>query len=247
MSKKSFIEDVKKIVAETIYKSSINNKLDETYLKETKQLVKKFKHQSFANFWKTYISGANAPHYHIPYNGHVLTKLPCDMFIYKDIISKAKPEVIIEIGTGKGGSTIFFSECSNGDVVTIDIHKPVNETLNDFKDRNIRFIHGGASSDSLLRDIVINYGDKKCMVIDDGSHMMDHVYKAFKYLNVLIPNGGFYIVEDGVSSFIYGRGYRGNPCFAISRILYDYPSFGLFRDYDRFAFSTILRGVLQRN
>ena len=134
-----------------------------------------------------------------------MTKLPCDMFIYPDIIYKIKPEIIIEIGTQRGVSAIYFSDLlkeTGGRVLTVDINSPEKEILKEFEENKISFINGNINDPKTIESILRFCNEKKCLIIDDGSHNQDDVYSAFKSLNHLIPNNGLYIIEDGMTNSI---------------------------------------------
>ena len=57
--------------------------------------------------------------------GVEMGKYPNDLLVYQEIIYSTKPDVIIECGTDKGGSALFFAHLfdiiGNGKVITIDI------------------------------------------------------------------------------------------------------------------------------
>lgn len=235
----------RKIMLRPVTKSS--------YITETENLVKKFEKMSLADFWRAYVSGEDAPHYKIPYRGLYMTKLPADIFIYPDIIYRAKPEVVVEIGTQRGGSAIFLSDLLaslGGKVVTVDVNSPEEEMLLQFGEKNIAFIKGDINNSETIHNILKHCNEKNCLVIDDGSHNKNDIYAAFQSLNHLIPVGGFYIVEDGMTNAILRHILPDKqdlqPNEAIAQILQNYPSFELFRDYDEYIFSTVLMGILQR-
>lgn len=232
----------KNMLLKTISKSN--------YISETDNLVKEFSEVSLLDFWREYVSGNDAPCYKIPYKGLYMTKLPCDIFIYPDIIYRSKPEVVVEIGTQRGGSAIFFSDLLapwGGNVVTVDINPPKKETLLQFEEKNIIFIKGDINDLKTIDSILEQCKRKNCLIIDDGSHNEHDIYDAFRSLNHLVPVEGFYIIEDGVTNAIFLPGKINlQPNRAIARILQNYPNFELFREYDRYIFSTVLMGILRR-
>jgi len=225
-----------------------NDKL--SYIEEVNRFTQNTKKISLKEFWQLYVFGSEAPHYQIPYKGCMMTKLPCDMFIYPDIIYQFKPEIIVEIGTQRGTSAIYFADLlkdNGGKILTIDINFPNNKTLNEFKDKNITFIRGDINDSETIKQIIEFCKEKKCLVIDDGSHNQNDVYSAFKSLNHLIPNYGFYIIEDGMTNSIVKPWNKDlQPNVGINKILKDYSNFKLYRDYDIFIFSTVFKGILQK-
>jgi len=231
-----------KMLLKTISKSS--------YISETENLVKKFSEISLLDFWREYVTGNDAPHYRVPYRGFNMTKLPCDMFIYPDIIYRSKPELIVEIGTQRGGSALFFSDLLTpwgGKVVTVDVNLPKKETLLQFEEKNIIFIKGDINNPETIYNVLEQCNEKNCLVIDDGSHNENDIYNAFRSLNHLVPVEGFYIIEDGMTNAILLPNKKNlQPNRAIAWVLQNYPNFELFREYDRYIFSTVLMGILQR-
>lgn len=225
-----------------------NNKL--SYIEETNLFSKNTKKISLKEFWQFYVSGVEAPHYKIPYKGRFMTKFPCDMFIYPDIIYKMEPEIIVEIGTQRGISAIYFNDLlknNGGKVITIDINSPNDEMLNEFKEKDITFINGNINDDKTIRQIIEFCKGKKCLVLDDGSHNQDDVYFTFKSLNHLIPNNGLYIIEDGMTnSIVEPQSKDFQPNLGINKILKDYSNFKLYIDYDIFIFSTVFKGIIQK-
>ena len=99
------------------------------YLKENKKIMKTLKHTSMVKFWKNYIYRDTSLCDKVPYHNLLLNKLPCDLFIYPDIFYHNKPDTIIEIGTARGGSSIWFSDLiPDGKVITIDIKNTVKKS-----------------------------------------------------------------------------------------------------------------------
>ena len=68
-----------------------------------------FQRTTLEDYWAYYVMSNNAPHYHLPWDGREMTIFPADIIIYKDLIETARPEVVIEIGTQRGTSALFFA------------------------------------------------------------------------------------------------------------------------------------------
>ena len=58
--------------------------------------------------------------------GTPMWKLPFDAFIIQELICMIKPDLIIETGTGCGGSSVFYASImqllDKGEIITIDIY-----------------------------------------------------------------------------------------------------------------------------
>ena len=46
--------------------------------------------------------------HHTSWMGLQCSKCPLDMWVYQEIIVETKPDIIIECGTGQGGSSLFL-------------------------------------------------------------------------------------------------------------------------------------------
>jgi len=129
-------------------------------------------------------------------------KLPFDAFVIQELIVKIRPEYIIETGTAKGGSALFYASIceliGEGNVITVDINLQYDSNeigKYEFADR-IKFIHGG-STNSLTYDEVYGIArGKRNMVILDSWHTKEHVLNEMAMYSKLVPKGSYMIVED---------------------------------------------------
>jgi len=109
----------------------------------------------------------------------------------------------LEIGIGGyedpemgGGSlrvwrTYFYRSCIYG----IDIYdKSVHE------EKRIKTFKGSQVDEKFLSKVVKNIGGID-IIIDDGSHVNDHVIFSFKYLFPILDDNGLYIIEDTQTSY----------------------------------------------
>lgn len=74
-----------------------------------------------------------------------------------------------------------------------------------FEDKNIKtYVTDQSNVDSLnkLIDNVKSFGNYADIILDDGSHMEDHMVISFKTLWALVKPNGLYIIEDVRLSFI---------------------------------------------
>src|SRR3989442_12984437 len=57
--------------------------------------------------------------------GHEVKKCPLDLWIYQELLVRTRPDFIVETGTWRGGSALYFAmlfdHLGHGSVVTIDI------------------------------------------------------------------------------------------------------------------------------
>jgi hypothetical protein len=104
-----------------------------------------------------------------------------------------KTLTIIEIGVFRGGSLQmwqrFFGPLAT--IVGIDINP---ESLR-HEDPGIHIRIGDQGDPAFLQSVVDEFGEPD-IVIDDGSHQMDHIRKSFLFLYPKLSKNGIYIVED---------------------------------------------------
>lgn len=157
-------------------------------------------------------------HHKVTYRGVKAIRCPFDYVLYQMVISKVKPDLIIEVGTNAGGGSLYFSDLQqlNGGGVlhTMDIIDMV--TSNEVKKNpNIKRFLGGYQKYNLSN----TNGFKNIMVIDDGSHTYQDVKESLNKFNHLVPKGSYFIVEDGILNELGYNGYNGGPLKAIEEFL----------------------------
>ncbi|MCE7993725.1 MAG: hypothetical protein HEP71_17195 [Roseivirga sp.] len=189
-------------------------------------------------------------HHRITYRGISMLKCPFDIVIYQMIISEVQPDLIIEIGTNKGGSALYLADLlrnfGDGVVHTIDLkQEKLDPEIRSTE--NIRLFEGGWQNYSLEDCAEFD----KILIIDDGSHTYEQVYQAFHKFHPVVPPGSYYIIEDGIIDQleIPKKKFNGGPLKAINEILATNTSFKVETKWTHFfgpnaTFNT--RGYLKR-
>ena len=117
-----------------------------------------------------------------------------------------QPIKILEIGVLGGASVKTWSEFyPNSTVVGIDI----NPHCKIYEQGNIKIEIGSQDDGNFLNSVVDKYGEFD-LIIDDGSHIQQHVLTSFKVLFPRLANGGTYVVEDSCCAYWpdFGGGLR---------------------------------------
>ncbi len=132
-------------------------------------------------------------------------KLPFDAFVIQELIVRVRPQFIIELGTGCGGSAMFYASICEllgyGNVITCDIELKYDiDKINKYhwSDRIIR-VHGSSNNRLVINriyEITGKAGDSRCMVILDSWHTKEHVYKEMLNYSPLVSVDSYMIVED---------------------------------------------------
>jgi len=129
-------------------------------------------------------------------------KCPLDLWIYQEILSETKPDLIIETGTHKGGSSLFLASICDildkGKVISIDISS--NEKLPIHK--RIRYVTGNSVSMDIfdqVNNLISEYSassNPSIMCILDSDHTKTHVLNEMKLYGELVSMNNYLIVED---------------------------------------------------
>lgn len=110
---------------------------------------------------------------------------------------------LLEIGVGgdsdpeKGGNSVRMWKAyfSNAKIFAIDLHDKSKHN-----ERRIKIFQGDQSDVKFLNDVANQIGEID-IIIDDGSHINEHVIITFKTLFPLLKKGGIYVIEDTQTSY----------------------------------------------
>jgi cephalosporin hydroxylase len=206
--------------------------------------------------------------YHVFYEKHRLWednlwlgipiyKNPMDLLVIQEIIFKHSPDLIIETGTGRGGSALFYASLfelmgSNGKVITIDIHQ-TSEMQNAFSKvsfslkNRIAFIFGSSTNALVYEKVKALTKGKKVMVFLDSWHSEDHVFEEMNLYGDLVSVGQYLIVEDSHIWHPVPWEYEDKgPMGAIDRFLAVNDNFEIDENCERQIFTFNPRGHLRR-
>ncbi len=122
---------------------------------------------------------------------------------------RAEPVRVLEIGIGGyrdpdvgGGSLRMWRDYfPRGHVFGVDYF-----AKNGLDEERITTIQGSQDDRDFLRALAVEHGPFD-IVIDDGSHINEHVLTSFRELFPYVRNGGVYVVEDLWTA--YAPGYGG--------------------------------------
>src|ERR1700730_4623594 len=158
-------------------------------------------------------------HHKITYRGIKAIKCPFDYVMYQMLIFDIKPDLIIEIGTNRGGTALYFADLldiiGNGEVHTIDILKDQADPLVHSNPRIKLFTAG-------YQDYDLSQTNRfeKILVIEDGSHTYEDTIAAVKKFAPIVTKESYLIVEDGIISELgLNKSFNGGPLKAINEFL----------------------------
>jgi len=182
------------------------------------------------------------------YFGIPAVKSPLDFWIYREIIFEQKPDIIIEIGNFRGGSTLALAHiCDNmgkGKVIGLDIfHNMIPIFVrNHFR---ITLIEGDACQ-SLEKVKELISGDDNVLIIEDSSHTFDNTLNILNTYSSFIKKGGYFIIEDTICHHGLDIGPYPGPYEAIEAFLKENPNFESDRSREPFLITWNPKGYLRR-
>jgi cephalosporin hydroxylase len=136
---------------------------------------------------------------HTTWVGQPIWQNVLDLWTIQETISEIRPALLIETGTNRGGSALFYAHLMDllgtGKIVTIDILK-----LHELEHPRVEFLIGSSTDEAIVERVraAAAEADGPVMVILDGNHDRDHVAKELELYAPLVTPGSLLLSQDGV-------------------------------------------------
>jgi cephalosporin hydroxylase len=136
---------------------------------------------------------------HVTWLGQPIWQNVFDLWVMQETIAEVKPALLIETGTNRGGSALFFAHLfdllGHGRVVTIDI-----ERLHDIAHPRITFLLGSSIAPEIIASVraLAEQTGGPVMVTLDSDHRAPHVRAELDAYAPLVTPGSWCLVQDGV-------------------------------------------------
>lgn len=177
-------------------------------------------------------------------------KNPLDAWIYQEIIAEVQPDIIIEIGSYAGGSTLYLAHLldilGKGRVLSIDLDRSRFSVSHE----RIILITGNSWSETVLSRVREICRGKSVLVIHDGDHEKSAVLKDLRAYAEFVSVNSYFIVEDGIVDLFRPGGAFGNynegPLAAVEQFLQEYPQFVVDMERERYILTYNPNGYLKR-
>jgi cephalosporin hydroxylase len=169
-------------------------------------------------------------------------KYPNDLITYQEIMFENKPDVLIETGTHKGGSALFFASVfdaiGKGQVITID--KYDNEPP---KHPRITYIVDRTTEKRTLDKVKQMVKGKTVMASLDSNHHRSHVKRELVRYGAIVTKGQYMVVEDTC----YNRqGKKSDPAKAVEWFLARTKNFKVMPLEKKYKYSLARGGWLKK-
>jgi cephalosporin hydroxylase len=135
--------------------------------------------------------------------GNIIQKCPLDLWLYQEIIYATKPDLIIETGSGFGGSTLYLANLldiiykdnlDKGKVISIDCEgkkRPIHNRITYINDISIT-----ENVISQLTKVIEKTSSLSIMAILDSDHSKDYVLSELEIYSKFVTKDNYLIVED---------------------------------------------------
>jgi cephalosporin hydroxylase len=178
--------------------------------------------------------------------GYLVRKCPLDLWVYQEILTETRPDIVVETGTASGGSALFFASMfdllDSGRVVTVDVAHNPDRPRHD----RIVYLHG-SSTDHAILDAVRDEipPGTRVMVVLDADHRKAHVLTELRAYGELVTPGNYLIVED-TNSHLVRPEFGPGPIDAVDEFLSETDTFEIDRGREKFFMTFNPRGYLRR-
>jgi cephalosporin hydroxylase len=137
------------------------------------------------------------------YLGIRIQKNPCDLWMMQQLLYETKPDYVVEMGTFRGGSALYFAHILDGlgledsKVITVDVENACQEAAKmPLWKRHVEFIQGSSIDPQVADSIRKRTQGKRVLVVLDSVHERQHVLKELEFYAPLVGPGGYVVVED---------------------------------------------------
>ena len=204
---------------------------------------------TFANQASTALMLHTENYSHVTWLGVPIWQNVFDIWCCQEIIARIRPRWIIETGTNRGGSALYFASLcdllGHGEVLTIDV-----EELHSLNHPRITFLHGSSASREIsgrVREIVASEPGPVLVTLDSNHHE-DHVREELGAYADLVTPGSYLIVQDTcIDTLEYLTVHRPGPLGAVLQFLLKRPDFSVCPEYNgKFLISHHPSGYLKR-
>jgi cephalosporin hydroxylase len=178
---------------------------------------------------------------------------PNDVWVTQELISRLKPDFIVETGTWHGGSASIWAMVQDqvnprGRVITIDIEKLVDEaTMPPIWREKVDFVLGSSTDPKVVADVTRRVGNGRTMVLLDSDHHAPHVLAEMRAYGPLVSAGSYMIVQDtNLNGHPIPSTFGPGPMEAVEQFLQEDDRFEADRTQERMMFTMHPHGYLKR-
>ena len=161
------------------------------------------------------------------FQGIKIIKNPCDLWMMQQIMHEIRPDFVVETGTMRGGSALYWAHTlsglglENSKVLTVDVTDEVQEAAQrPLWKKHVQFFHGSSTDPAIVEQISQIVKGKTVLVVLDSDHTMRHVREELRLYAPLVSAGSYIVVEDTHYDSVPTHPERGpGPMSAVNAFL----------------------------
>lgn len=188
--------------------------------------------------------------------GVPIEQLPNDCWALQEIFWETKPEVVLDIGTSRGGTALFFASLlalvnPGGRVLTVDVNSAKYIAADAtgsplWKDR-VRFIQGSSVAPEVVATLRREAAGHSTFILLDTLHTRDYVLKELAAYADLVSVGGYIMIHDtSANGHPLGSPNEHGPWDAVHEFVQKDDRFQIDRSRNRFLVTLSPSGFLKR-
>jgi cephalosporin hydroxylase len=181
--------------------------------------------------------------------GARIRKAPTDLLVYQEIVSRVRPDWIIETGTEQGGRALFFASLcellDHGQVLSIDVKLSPERP----EHPRITYLEARPQDEDTAAHVRTIVGSAPNALVVLGSQPASNlrVEREFNRYRDLVPVGSYLIVENTMfNGHPAWPGHGPGPWEAVRRILATNSDFAIDPQAERFGVTFNPEGFLKR-
>ncbi len=172
-----------------------------------------------------------------------IEKNPLDLWMMQQIIYEVQPDFVIETGTWRGGSALYWAYTlhgmglENSRVLTVDIQELTTTAVgHPLWKKYVTFFKGSSTDPAIVAEIARSVGGRKTVIALDSDHSMRHVLDELRAYSPLVSRGSYVVVEDTHMDGVPTQpGFGPGPMAAVLQFLREGGSKNFEQDLSREA------------
>jgi cephalosporin hydroxylase len=184
--------------------------------------------------------------------GVQIRKNPLDAWVCQELLHRVRPDVVVEIGSYVGGSTLYFAHVldllGHGEVISVDISRDQY----DVDHPRVVEVTGSSADSAVVEEVARRSSGRRAFVIHDGDHRRDAVLGDLRAYGDLVSVGSYFVVEDGivdlypVGSALHPAKLAEGPLRAVEAFLAEDDRFEIDAHCERYGLTWNPAGFLRR-
>ena len=184
---------------------------------------------------------------------------PTDLVVMQELMFELKPKVVLETGTARGGSAIFYASMlqllGGGRVISVDVKR-----REEVHRRVAEHQYGSAvtlmTADSKAPETIEKLreelnGETNVLVVLDADHSYEHVLGELRAYCEFVPVGGYAVVFDTICEALgtlpgHSKYLEDNPLRLVRQFLVEHPEFEADLSREKLLVSFAPHGFLRR-